>query len=83
MKKIILIFILILFCLLIAGCSSINTSAKSTTDTDYSMGMIIMPDGSIIKGKCEDYMRCSNNWIQVRIDGITYRMNDWRVVIYK
>lgn len=81
MKKIILIFILILICFLITGCVSVNTSAKSTTD--YGMGMIIMPDGSIIKGKCSNFSRISGNWAIITIDGITYATNDWRIVRWK
>lgn len=83
MKKIILIFILILTCLLIVGCVSINTSNKSTAETDYGMGMIIMPDGSIIKGKCSNFQRISGDWAIVTIDGVTYAANDWRIVRWK
>ena len=83
MKKFILIVTLILICILIAGCVSINTSDKSTVDTNYGMGMIIMPDGSIIKGKCSNFCRISGNWALVTIDGVTYAASDWRIVRWK
>ena len=80
MKKIILIFILIFICILITGCASTN---KSTTDTEYGTGMIIMPDGSIIKGECSNFIRISGNWAIITIDGVTYSANDWRIVRWK
>lgn len=83
MKKIILIFILIFTCLLMIGCVSVNTSDKSTTDTDYGMGMIIMPDGSIIKGECSNFCRISGAWALVTINGVTYAASDWRIVRWK
>ena len=83
MRKIILIVTLILTCLLIAGCVSINASTQSTTDTDYGMGMIIMPDGSIIEGKCSNFCRISGDWALVTIDGVTYAASDWRIVRWK
>lgn len=83
MKKIILIIVLILICFIVSGCNVSSSTATPDGSTLYGTCMIIMPDGTIIKGKCEDYERYSNNWIQVKIDGITYRMNDWRVTIYK
>ena len=80
MKKIILIFILIFTCILITGCASTN---KSTTGTEYGTGMIIMPDGSIIKGECSNFIRISGNWAIITIDGVTYSANDWRIVRWK
>lgn len=80
MKKIVLIFILILICLLITGCAPTN---NSTANTDYGMGMIIMPDGSIIKGECSNFVRVSGNWAIITIDGVTYSTNDWRIVRWK
>jgi len=79
MKKIILVVTLILTCLLIAGC----TSTKTSTNTDYGMGMIIMPDGSIIKGECSNFCRISGDWALVTIDGVTYAASDWRIVRWK
>ena len=83
MKKIILIFILIFTCLLITGCASINTSVETTTGTNYGMGMIIMPDGSIIKGECSNFIRISGNWAIITIDGVAYSASDWRIVRWK
>ena len=80
MKKIVLIFILIFTCLLITGCASMS---NSTAGADYGMGMIIMPDGSIIKGECSNFVRISGNWAIITIDGITYYANDWRIVRWK
>ena len=83
MKKIIIILLCIIMCIMLSGCTSINTSAKSTSDEDYGMGMIIMPDGSIIKGKCSNFCRISGNWLVITIDGVTYAASDWRIVRWK
>lgn len=80
MKKVIIILLCIIMCIMLSGCTPVSKPEGSTTHT---YAMIIMPDGSIIKGECEDYMRYSNNWMQVQINGITYNLNDWRVTIYK
>lgn len=78
MKKIVLIAVLILICMLLVGCSSIPT--RTITETNFGMGMVIMPDGSIIKGKCEAFQRISGNWAVIKIDGTVYAANDWRIV---
>jgi len=80
MKKIIIIILCLCCVFLLTGCTQVNKPEGSTT---YTYAMIIMPDGSIIKGKCEDYMRYSNNWMTVQINGTTYHLNDWRVTLYK
>ena len=78
MKKIIIIILCVILCILLTGCTQVSKPEDSTT-----YAMIIMPDGSIIKGKCEDYMRYTHNWMQIQINGITYYLNDWRVILYK
>ena len=78
MKRIILIFILIFTCLLITGCASTNNSTEG-----IEMGMIIMPDGSIIKGECSNFIRISSNWAIITIEGVKYAANDWRIVRWK
>lgn len=80
MKKIAIIILCFMLCIMLTGCTQVN---KSENSPSYTYAMIIMPDGSIIKGKCEDYMRYSNNWMTVQINGTTYHLNDWRVTLYK
>ena len=78
MKKI-LVIILVGLLLLLTGCSA--TSTNSTNQKITKTAMIYMPDGSIVCGECESLLRISHNWQKLVIDGITYRVSDWRVVI--
>lgn len=45
--------------------------------------VIKMPDGSVIRGKCEDYFRSRDNWVEVNIDGIEYECDQSRIVIWE
>jgi len=45
--------------------------------------MIKMPDGSVIRGKCEDYFINRDNWARVNIDGIEYKCDQSRIVIWE
>lgn len=45
--------------------------------------MIKMPDGSVIRGKCEDYFRNRDNWVEVNISGIEYKCDQSRIVIWE
>ena len=78
MKKIIFIAILILICIIVAGC--VRQSAITNTNNVERYAMIIMPDGTLIQGRCEEFYRISSGWDIIKIDGITYSANEWRIV---
>ena len=73
MKKIILISALISLLVLLTGCT--------TKLDDESQAIIIMPDGSLIKGTCTKILRYRENWIYVKVDGVDYYLDSWRVVL--
>lgn len=45
--------------------------------------MIKMPNGSTIRGKCEDYFIGNTNWARVSIDGIEYKCDQSRFVVWE
>lgn len=81
MKKIVIITLCILLCFLLTGCNPQVSKPESSPITSYAM--IIMPDGSIIKGECTAFTRISSGYAVVKIDGITYYTNEWRLVIWE
>ena len=80
MKKIAIIILCFMLCILLTGCTQVNKSEDSTT---YTNAMVIMPDGSIIKGECTAFTRISSGYAAVKIDGIKYYANEWRIVIWE
>lgn len=81
MKKIIL-------CIILVGVLFILTSCSNNDVLDFSVkterhAMIIMPDGSLIQGICTNFIRYSNNYMYVKVDGIEYYLDTWRVVTWK
>jgi hypothetical protein len=74
MKKIILISLLISLLVLLTGC---------TTKLEVErQAIIIMPDNSLIKGTCTNMLRYGDNWIYVKVDGIEYYLDSWRLVLW-
>jgi hypothetical protein len=82
MKKIIVIILCFILCILLAGCTPVSVS-KLEGSTTYTNAMIIMPDGSIIKGECESFIRISSSYAMVKIDGVKYYTNEWRIVLWE
>lgn len=80
MKKIIAIILGFMLCVLLAGCTQVSKPEGSTTHT---YAMIVMPDGSIIEDECSTFKRISSGFAFVRIDGIKYYINEWRVVFWE
>ena len=75
-KKIIFCCVLIILVFMLCGCSDSNSS-------NNWHAILLMPDGSIIKGFCNNYLRFNNNWMKVIVDGIEYRLSDYRVILIK
>ena len=81
MKKIIIITLCILFSFVLTGCAT--QVSKPESSSTISHAMIIMPDGSIIKGNCSAFTRISSGYTMVKIDGVKYYTNEWRIVIWE
>jgi len=81
-KKIILCILLIgaLFCLV--SCGNSETNKDSSTAQKELYAMIIMPNGSVISGRCTHKMH-TGEWIYVKVNGIDYYMDTWRVVMWE
>ena len=80
MKKIVAIVLCFMVCILLTGCARVSKPEGSTIPT---YAMIIMPDGSIIEGKCSTFKRISSGYALVKIDGIRYYTNEWRIVLWE
>ena len=80
MKKIVLIALCVIFCIMLTGCTQVSKPEGSTTRT---YAMLIMPDGSIIEGECSTFTRISSGYALAKINGIRYYMNEWRIVLWE
>ena len=81
MKKIIIIILCFMLCVLLSGCTQVSKSENSTITHTYAM--IVMPDGSIIKGECSTFTRVSSGYAMARVNGIKYYLNEWRIVLWE
>lgn len=45
--------------------------------------MIKMPDGSVIRGSCGEYHTYTDGWAKVEINGIWYKCDQSRIVIWE
>lgn len=81
MKKIIIILLCIVMCAILSGCTQVYKSEQENSATSYAM--IIMPDGSIIRGECTAFTRISSGYAMIKIDGVKYYANEWRIVIWE
>jgi len=81
MKKVILFIVLISILFILTSCSDKDALDLSVATERYAM--IIMPDGSIIEGICTKYARYSDNYMYVKIDGVEYYLDIWRIVTWK
>lgn len=80
MKKIILVALCVIFCIMLTGCIQVSKPEGSTTHT---YAMIIMPDGSIIEGECSTFTRVSSGYAFAKINGVKYYINEWRIVLWE
>lgn len=86
MKKIIIILLCIAMCIMLSGCTTVvykSEQESQSSNSTISYAMIIMPDGSIIKGECTAFTRISSGYAMVKINGIKYYTNEWRIVIWE
>ena len=79
-SKLILFIILLLLVFILSGCATKTESTANIQEKNYK-AILLLPDGTIIKGTCTDYKRASDNWLIATVDGITYKLNDWRIVL--
>lgn len=88
MKKIVIILLCIIMGVILSGCTiqvykSEQEQESESSNSTTSYAMIIMPDGSIIKGECTSFTRISSGYAMIKIDGIKYYTNEWRIVIWE
>lgn len=86
MKKIIIIVLCIVMCIILSGCTVRVYKSEQESESSNSIisyAMIIMPDGSIIKGECTAFTRISSGYAVVQINDIKYYANEWRIVIWE
>ena len=76
-KKIILCIILIGVLSILTSCSEPDLSIQTERYV-----MIIMPDDSLIQGICTNFVP-HTNYIYVKVDGVEYYLNSWRVVMWE
>ena len=81
MKKIILCILLIGVLILVASCDD-NTVDLSKLENERQ-ATIILPDGSIINGKCTNFMRYGDSWAYITINGTKYYIDTWRIVMWE
>lgn len=81
MKRIILITILAMIMLTMTGCATWGETSIKTKGTYYAQ--LIMPDGTIVEGKCTHLNRHSTGWIELYIDDVKYQTDQRRVVIWE
>ncbi len=79
MKKILLCLILICG-LLLTGCSSHTTGTEINNKANRT-AILLLPNGNIITGTCNDFTRWSQGWISITVDNIQYRLHEWRAAI--
>lgn len=73
---------MIVITLLIIISSLFNGCARPEDLPEGTMTAVIqLPNGEVIEGEVDDYMRWSNGWMEVTIEGITYNVNEYNVVI--
>lgn len=55
----------------------------SPADSDDIYAELLMPGNTLVVGKVDRSQRMSGNWIKLTINGVEYKCNDWRVVLYR
>ena len=81
MKKIILCIILVSVLFILTSCNDNDVLDLSVKTERHAM--IIMPDGSLIQGTCTEFTRYSDNYIYVKVNGVEYYLDTWRIVTWK
>lgn len=80
MKKIILCLLLVGILLIMTSCSN-NEKLDLTKLEHERYATLLMLDGSIIKGTCTNFLRYSDNWAYVKVDGVKYYLDTWRIIL--
>lgn len=79
MKKIILCILLIGVLILVASCDNNTVDVSKLENERYAT--LLMLDGSIIKGTCTNFARYSDNWAYIKVDGVKYYLDTWRIIL--
>lgn len=90
MKKLIVVALLVMMCLILAGCGTTGSSGdgiynKTLFDTKYSFktAYVALPDGSMIKGTVKSWMDWDDSdMLQVTLDnGHTYYTHSMNIIL--
>ena len=81
MKKIILCVLLISALLLLTSCDDLISDLSDVATERYAT--ILMPDGSSVNGRCTNFYRYNDNRVYLKIDGVAYYTDTWRVVTWE
>ena len=83
-KKNLAVVLLIAMIFLFSSCST-STGAIENAGVNNTHGhaVILMPDGTIVKGNYESYTIFANGRIGIRIDGVYYTTHIVNVVLIK
>ena len=79
MRKIILCLLLIGVLILVASCDNNTIDLSELENERYAT--LLMLDGSIIKGTCTNFARYSDNWAYIKVDGVKYYLDTWRIIL--
>lgn len=80
MKKIILCLLLVGILLIMTSCND-NEKLDLTKLEHERYATLLMLDGSIIKGTCTNFLRYSDNWAYVKVNGTNYYLDTWRIIL--
>ena len=79
-KLIIFAAAILLIAFVITGCGEVQ-KIVSPAFPEGSHVELLMPGNTVVIGECEELLRISSGWIKLKIDGIWYACNEWRVVL--
>lgn len=85
MKKILLVFLMIILLVTLCSCAN-NSTSTSTTESDHLpyKGIITWGSNGVYHIEVEDYWRISSGWIVITAtDGKQYCTNEKNVLIIK
>lgn len=77
-RYIFILVVLALIAVLLSGCNNRTLNVHSQFDE----AIIRTPDGSIVRGQVQEWSRFySPDFVQVKIDGVTYQTNSLNVLM--
>ena len=78
-KKVFIAFIIAGMLFLLAGCVNVGTTTNE--EPEHYRAILLLPDGTVVSGECEKYTRISRGWMYIKINGVEYMANEWRITM--